>query len=525
MPRDRLSREEGTIIKDWGGRLPVALIYPNSYYLGMSNLGIHTIYGLLNSYRNIVCERVFWEGKDSPLLSIESGRPLNDFAVLAFSISYELDYFNVTQVLKASGIPLFAAERDERHPLVIAGGPCLTANPAPLAPFFDAIGIGEAEAILPALLPALMDGISNRRDELLKALVSVPGIYIPGHSKTPVVRQWLKHLDDFSAASVVLTPDTELGDMYLIEVERGCGWSCRFCLVHHIFSPMRFRSPDRILTQAQQGLKYRRHIGLVGPAVTTHPQIEAIMAQLLEMGAELGVSSLRINSLSDRMLAQLAQGKMQTITLAPEAGSLRLRQVINKNMTDEEILSAIAKSAEHGIRQIKLYFMLGLPAETDEDVEGIIQLVSKARDLLERRHSGARLTLNIAPFVPKAGTPFQWLPMAPLDVLNHRLSRLKDTLLPRGITIKSESPAWSEIQAVLSRGDSSLTEVLADMEEFTLAGWRRATEKRQINADFYAHKKWDTKQKLPWDVVDLGTKAEKLEDSLSNMLAKQANNT
>ena len=268
--RRRLSREQGTIIKDWGGRVPIALIYPNSYYVGMSNLGLHAIYSLLNSYNEIVCERAFWENKDKrlPALSLEAQRPLSDFAILAFSISYELDYFNVVQILNASGIPLYAADRDERHPLVIAGGPCITANPTPLSPFFDCLCIGEAEAILPAMLPQLVEGIAGKRDELLKALAPLPGVYVPQcYSGTPVVRQWATNLDEFPVKSTILTPDTELGDLYLIEVERGCNWGCRFCLTRNAFRPARFRSIDEILAQAKLGLKYRKRLGLVGAAV------------------------------------------------------------------------------------------------------------------------------------------------------------------------------------------------------------------------------------------------------------------
>jgi len=250
--RRRLSREQGTIIKDWGGKIPIALIYPNSYYLGMSNLGIHAIYSLLNSYSEVVCERAFWERDTNQILSLESQRPLSDFAVLAFTISYELDYFNVVSILKASGIPLYAADRDDRHPLVIAGGPCIIANPMPLSPFFDCLCIGEAEPILPALLPILTEGITSQRSDLLKALAALPGVYVPQYySGTPVVRQWAKNLDDFPVTSVILTPDTELGDLYLIEVERGCNWACCFCLVSNAFRPMRHRSLDNLIHQAR----------------------------------------------------------------------------------------------------------------------------------------------------------------------------------------------------------------------------------------------------------------------------------
>ncbi len=521
--RNWLSREEGTKIKDWGGRLPIALIYPNSYYLGMSNLGIHTIYHLLNGYHQVVCERVFWEkenGKESlPLSSLESRRPLTDFAVLAFSVSYELDYFNVVQILRASGIPISAADRDERHPLVIVGGPCITANPMPLSPFFDCLCIGEAEPIIPSLLPPLLEGIGGRRDELLKTLASLPGVYVPEYDRgTPVVRQWARNLDDCPVTSVILTPDTELGDLYLIEVERGCKWGCRFCLVSSTFSPIRFRSVAKLIEQARQGLNYRKRIGLIGPAVTDHPQIEEILVRMREMGAELSLSSVRVGSLSPKVLREIAQGGARTITLAPEAGSQRLRQAIRKGISEADILETIAKLAEQGVKQLKLYFMLGLPSESDEDVEEIINLILNIKGIVERQQSGTRITLNISPFVPKAGTPFQWLPVAPLQTLKPRLSLLENKLSPRGIKIKSESPAWSQVQGVLARGDAKVSSVLANMEEVSLSCWRKSVEKSGLDIDFYT-RGWDITERLPWAVIDSGVKVAYLKRELGEALA------
>jgi len=522
--RRRLSREQGTIIKDWGGRIPIALIYPNSYYIGMSNLGLHAIYSLLNSYHGVVCERAFWEKENQaqqlPALSVESQRPLSDFVVLAFSISYELDYFNVVQVLKASGIPLYAADRDERHPLVIVGGPCITANPLPLSPFFDCLCIGEAEPILPAMLPILSEGIKGRRYDMLKALASLPGIYVPlVHSGTPVIRQWANNLDDFPVVSTILTPDTELGDLYLIEVERGCNWGCRFCLTSQAFRPMRFRSIDKLIAQAKQGLKYRKRLGLVGAAVSDHPQIEELLVRLRQMGAELSISSLRMNPLSRIVLREMAKGGARTIALAPEAGSQRLRQVIKKGLSEDDILGAMDKVAEQGIKQLKLYFMIGLPSETDEDIEEIINLTLRCKDILDRQQTGCRIALNITPFVPKAGTPFQWLPMTQVSTLNRRLSILKNKLSPKGIKLKWESPAWSQVQGVLARGDVKLAEVLASIEDVSLSGWRKAMEKCHLDIDFYAHQRWNTNQKLPWAIIDLGTKPEKLKLELNRAMA------
>ncbi len=518
--KSRLSRETGTVAKDWGGRLPVALVYPNSYYIGMSGLGIHAIYSLLNNYPDVACERFFLEkGDKAPLLSLESGRRLADFAAIAFSISYELDYFNVVKILKQSGIPLYAADRDESHPLVIAGGPCITANPMPLAPFFDCLCIGEAEAILPPILPVLKE-YGDNHPVILKELASIPGVYAPQINKeTPVTRQRVKDINKHPTHSTVLTPDTELGNLYLIEVERGCGHGCRFCMVSGIFNPVRFHSLDSLLAQAEEGLKHRRRIGLVGPAVSDHPQFGELLSGLRKMGGELSVSSLRIKPLSQIVLREVTKGKAKTIALAPEVGSQRLRDIIKKGISEDDILKAVEKVAEQSLKQLKLYFMIGLPTETDKDVEEIINLSVKCKSIMDRINPGCRITLSVASFVPKACTPFQWLPMEELPTLNRRLSLLKKSLSPRGIQVKADSPAWSRVQGALARGDTRIAEVLASIEDISLSGWRKAAEKCGLDIDNYPDRKWDASEKLPWSIIDTGTKPGHLESELDSALA------
>ncbi|MFH1639321.1 MAG: radical SAM protein [Chloroflexota bacterium] len=503
----QLQREEGTIVKDWGGRLPIALIYPSSYDIGMSSLGVHAIYRLLNRDHNVVCERVFW-GKDNALpLSLESGRPLSDFPVLAFSVTYELDYFHIPEILKAAGIPLFASERDASHPVIIAGGPCITANPMPLAPFFDALCIGEAEPIIPAILPVLAETGTLRRNELRQRLSALPGVYVPQfYEGKPVRRQYAENLDDFPVSSVIMTRDTEFGDMYLIEAERGCNWGCRFCLVGNTFSPVRFRARETLLAQAKEGLKYRGRLGLVGPDVSGYPELEELLGELGEMGAGISVSSLRVKPFPRTVLRELVRSGATTVTLAPETGAPHLWCTMGKGINRDDVLSAVSSVAEEGIRQLKLYFMVGLPAETDEDVTEIARLALMCKEIIDRKRAGARLILSVAPFVPKAGTPWERLPMAPLSVLNRRLSGLRDSLPARGISLKLESPAWSEVQAVLARGGTELANVLADAGKLSLASWRRAGEKHHLDISFYAHERWGHGVKLPWEVRDLGVK-------------------
>ncbi|MCL2140162.1 MAG: B12-binding domain-containing radical SAM protein [Dehalococcoidia bacterium] len=498
----RLREEEGVVIRDWGGRYPIAIIYPNKYFIGMSNLGIQALYGYLNACSGIIGERVFWENDGKPLLSIESSRPLMDFACLAFSFSYELDYLNLAAILRDAGIPLWAKDRGDNHPLLIAGGPCITANPSPVAPFFDVLCIGEAEAILPDVLPILSEGLG--RIELLTRLNSVPGLCVPSlANRRTIQRRWLKSINEYPTHSVVLTRDTELGDLYLIEVERGCSAYCNFCLVSRIFCPLRFHSYDSLIRQVCEGLKYRTRIGLVGPVVTDHPQIEDLLDAILKLGAGFSVSSMRIKSLTESLLGKMVCGGVNSIALAPEAGSDRLRYVIRKGFDEKEIMSAIDMVAKHPFKRLKLYFMVGLPSETTEDVASIVDLALKCQKRLDSKKQGCRIRLNIAPFVPKAGTPFQRMGMMEESVLSERINYIRDHLSGEGLEVNAESPQWSHVQATLSRGDSSLAGALAVLDKVSLANWRSAGKKMGVNLAHFALQTWQQQEKLPWGMIRL----------------------
>jgi radical SAM superfamily enzyme YgiQ (UPF0313 family) len=496
----RRARERGAVHKDWGGRLPVALVYPNTYHVGMSSLGFQTLYRLFNARPDVVCERVFWRPdlRTTPPLSYESRRPLSDFATLAVSISYEMDYPHLVDLLRSAGIPLWAAERDGSWPLVLAGGPAVSANPLPVADFLDAVAIGEGEPLLDPLVDALWD-TGGPREDAWQALAQIPGLYVPALPEQPVHKQWLNDLDAVPTTTVIHTPDTEFADMHLIEISRGCVRGCRFCLAGYLCRPKRERCVQTLVEQAREGLKYVERIGLVGAAVSDYSQIDELVDRLRKLGARLSVSSLRVDPLSEPLLAALAESGAQTLTLAPEAGSERLRRMIHKGVTEADLLHAALRADHHGFRRLKLYFILGLPGEEEEDVDAIAELCEAAA----ARFSG-RVTANVTPFVPKAHTPLQWAAVTPRQVVVARLHALEKRLRKAGIAVRSESPRWTEIQALLARGDRRLAHVLARLRGASLNDWKRAMADCEIEAGAYLGAR-DPDAPLPWAFIQTGT--------------------
>ncbi len=539
LARTRLDQETGAIRKDWGGRLPIALVFPNTYYIGMSSLGFQTIYRLFNEAPDIVCERAFLPDSDGqfemprnrPELeprTLELGRALGDFAVVAFSVSYELDYFHMVQMLEAAGIPLFARDRDESDPIVIAGGACVIDNPEPIADLLDIAFVGEGEVQVPPFVDILRAHYEQGRAAVLRAAAqSAAGLYVPAfydvsygpdgiftdiapnaqhpapEQALPVRKARVRNLAEFQTASVILTENTEFGSSYLLETGRGCARGCRFCLASYAFMPQRERKLEDLIAQAEYGLQFRDKIGLMGPSVSDYHAIDELVTAIREMGGKVSLASMRADSISPAILQALIGGGARTITFAPEGGSQRMRDVINKNLNEDQILACAELIGRLGGQAVKLYYMCGLPGETEEDVEGIVDLTLKVKDRLNRHAPGGEVQGSVTPHVPKSHTPFQWAHMYPLDVIEARVNYLRKALRSHGVVFKIDSPKWLRVQGVLARGDRRLSAVLANMEGMSHAAWRRALDEAGLTEDFYARER-PLDEVFPWSHIEEG---------------------
>lgn len=534
-----LSKEVGYIRKPHANRLRVALAFPNTYFVGMSNLGLQTMYSLLNAHADVVCERFFLPPKQelaallqsgTRLVTIESQTPVRDFDVVAFSVSFEWDYTNVLTLLRLSDIPLRASERDYRHPLVVIGGAVTFVNPEPLAPFADVIAAGEGEALVPALVEAC--GIASR-SQLLRTLAGHRGFYVPSFydvtygdqgtiaavtaregtgAPATVKKAALKTTEACDPPSTrIFTPDTEFGSRFLVEVVRGCANLCRFCWAGYNYLPVRAFPTDRILQLAREARAHATKAGLVSIALCDHPDIEHILVSLKDMGYSISPASLRLDDLTPAIVRLLHDSGERSLTIAPETGSDRMRRVINKTVTNDEIEAAAELIFASGLENLKLYYMIGLPGEDDEDLVAIRDLTLRLRDIMMRHAKGrgriGRIVASVNPLVPKPGTAYQWMAMERADVIERKMDRLRS--LVSGIdnvwfNIKSERHSY--YQALMSLGDRRVAPVI-EAAERNGGQWRKAVADTGVDGDFYIYRDRSADALLPWDIIDGGMKA------------------
>ncbi len=529
----KAQEEQGAYRYPFGSRFSVALCYPNTYEVGMSNLGMQIIYKEINERPDTMAERFFLPDKkelkeyhrtQTPLMSVESQHGLWEFDMIGIDITFEMDYFHIPELLSLGRVTVLAAERKEQEPIVVLGGPCAFFNPEPLAEFGDVFVIGEGEEVIHRLLDMY---ISLReegadRSEILRRLAKIPGLYVPrfyepiyengrfSHMKREadmperIERQWnvLHHHGE----TVVATPNTEFGAMYLVEIARGCGRHCRFCMAGYCYRRPRVRSLESVKEAVLRGKKLGKKIGLMGAAISDYPYIDELAAFIREQGMPFSCASLRADSITPAIVKGLAESGQKTITLAPEAGSTAMRDVINKGITDEDMYRSIDLAVEAGIRNVRLYIMIGLPWEEDADIDAIIEMTQNIRKYMDERGSGGRLTLSVNLFIPKPMTPFQWLPMVERKEGERRLKKIHDAFKKTSrIEVRSESVRESYIQSVLARGDRRVGRLI--YRAWELGGykcWKQAVKEVGLREELYLYEPASPGDMQPWDILDMG---------------------
>jgi radical SAM superfamily enzyme YgiQ (UPF0313 family) len=566
-----LSSERGTIRKKFFS-LRVALGFPNSYEVGMSNLGFQTIYRLLNQMEGVVCERFFAKlpddrfdptkgGAHRGVKTLESNLNIRNFDIIAFSISFELDYLNALKLLKISGIPLKSSERSADEPLIIAGGVAITLNPETMAPFFDCLLIGEAEEVLPDFIRMYSQSANQKisKEERLFNLSTIQGIYVPqfyniiydqdGKIEKREIKKGVFELiekrkadvSEIETFSLISSPHIHFKNSLLVEVGRGCARGCLFCAAGYIYRPPRFYDKDSILRQVERHIGENRHVGLVGSLISDHPDLGQICLNLHQKGLEIGVSSFRVDKISSDLMEILIKSGLKTLTIAPEVGSEKMWKVINKNISREDILKSAQIAAEAGIDNLKLYFMIGLPFEEKEDIEGIVDLIHQIQRIYIKPSSSAQtnnstkgvvshkrtIILSINPFVPKPHTPFQWSAMNSEIELKAKLKRIETKVKNlKGVHLEKKSIRQAILQGILSVGNRKVGEGLFYhiQENLTFPqAWRKAG----VDVNSIIFKQRNFASSLPWDIIDSGinksslTKKFEKAKEISNAYAKK----